>query len=319
MERNPSERSKEMYKTLTKFGQYIGMYSSNKSLMNIQMFFALLTLPFWLIMVINGMYKAWGNSVLMCHSLLPISFLFVYLGRVYNKFFDRLEERSAMLQEKTEHFYEKWETSEKYKPIMFKRIEESAFYTRILVVATLLFYHLPALSVDYDNITTGSRLFNMYAFVPFLDSESDFGFILNSAILHSSATIGAFTLIILDSMFVFYGYQIVPMCDIFCLHLEEFAEDLKALTEPKRKTCLNLDASLESTSTSSKINDTFREIESDKFQKAQLRTLIVEYQQYDEFIKEIIALVFVPCFASVIFNSLSIALSIVVLFNVAVK
>jgi hypothetical protein len=261
---------------------------------------------FW-VMFANGCYQSFGDIYKLLHALVPASIMLEYVGRVFNLFYRDYQKFASIIHEKTLGFYEKHENDPKYRQMLIKRMKESEFYLKLLVYCTILCFHIPLVYSFALFAVTGEKFLFLNNFLPWTDLNDTFGFFLNLCMMSMVMPITCFGLFVGDSLFVFYGCQVVPLCDILCSHLDEIGEGLMKLE--KHKYCEEL-SELEQAIVGKNKQDMMKKLEE------MFIDVIKEHREFDNFIETIIFYTEIPYFFSVTFNSLSIGICIVAFFKI---
>jgi hypothetical protein len=282
------------------FAHFIGLHMPGNKVLHPRFFFIILVAIFWYIMFINGLLNSLDDPFELIHSLFPASLTVVLFTRILLVIVYKSETTDLLLQVKTEAFYAKYQIDERFKDAMVLRIKEVERFTRLNIYSFCIVWHSPTLISLLIYVANGDRILIFRNFMPFTDLTTDAGFFLNLFIMTLLQTIGFVSLIIGDAMLVFYGYQVVPMCDVMCKKLEILAEALNEdksvkieVTEGKEAVIVEVDV------------------------EANFIEIIKEHQEYDEFIKTLVYLVDINCFTMLALNSISIGMSIAVCLKIS--
>jgi hypothetical protein len=263
-------------------------------------------ITFWL-MVANGCYQSFGDIYKLLHALVPAAIILEYAGKIFNLFYRDYQTFAPIIHEKTLGFYAKYENDPKYRELMAKRVDEGEYYLKLLAYCTFLCFHLPIVYSFALFAVTGEKFLFLNNYLPWTDPEETFDFILNLSLLSIVMPLTFLSLLMTDSMFVFYGYQVVPLCDVLCSHLDEIGEGLVKLNEHEsgRKV-----SRLEATIVIKNKQDKLKKLEE------MFIEVIKEHREFDNFIKDIVFYTEIACFFSITCNSLSIGISIVAFFKI---
>jgi hypothetical protein len=269
---------------------------------------ALLFLLVFCTMFVNGCYQSYGDTYRMLHALVPTAFIVVIIGSVLNLFYSDYQKFAPSIQKKTVEFFEQHENNPKYREMLVKRADESELCLKMLLCCSFLCFHLPIVYSFALFAVTGEKFLFLNNYLPWTDPNETFGFILNLSLLTMLMPVACFGLLVLEIFFVFYGYQVVPLCDVLCSHLDEIGEGLLKLER--------VENSKVTTSLSQVVIEQLRQNKLKKLE-AKLIEVIREHHEFDLFVKEIIFYTKLPCFFTITCNSLSIGLCIVFFFKIS--
>lgn len=306
----------EVRKFILIFTNLIGVHLSmdQKKIAMIRLFVVYMLGLTWLIMCLNGCYQNFGDSKKLIHAMLPNAFITVFIGRVYNLQARRTDTFDTNLQMNLEKFYEKYERDKRYRAKLKQRARESELYTKFLALGILICYHILPFPSVYMYWRTGEKFLYMHNYLPFTDPKSLNGFIINMTLLNLLVPVCYVSMIGTEMIFLFYGYQVVPKCDILCYHLEELDEELQRCGEEEN---FNSNVVLRNhfiQETTKVIN---KKEEKRQNRQSRLIEIIQEHREYNEYIQDLVFLMEIPCFFAGIFNSLSIGMAIATSFNIS--
>ncbi|KAG5666455.1 hypothetical protein PVAND_014482 [Polypedilum vanderplanki] len=295
-----SEQCRVIREMLVYLANVVGVYMPKNSGFHVRFTYVIILSLIWNVMFINGIYQSLNDAYKLLHALFPVTLIMAFTGRAINIVYRKSESLDKELHEKSEKFYQKYENNKNFKSLMTKRSQESSKYTKILIYAIFCVYNMPAMNSFMEFLFKGEKFLFVNNFLPYTDAQTNFGFWLNFILLVSMQPFCVISLVIFDAIFLFYGYQTVPRCDIIC-------EKLKILAEKIHKSDEN-----------SIFDNTKQRNEIESF-KIQLIEIINEHQDFNEYIKFFIYTTEISCFTTTIFNAISIGMSITLSFKVSVS
>jgi hypothetical protein len=265
-------------------------------------------------MFANGCYQSFGDIYKLLHALVPAALILEYYGRIFNLFYRDYQKFAPSIHEKTLGFYAKYEDHPKYRDILARGVDSAEFYLKLHAYCNGLFFHLPIAYSAAVFIVLGEKFLFLNNYLPWTDPSENVGFVLNFALLIIVTPISFLGLLVMDSLFVFYGYQVVSFCDVLCGHLDEIGDGLMKL-EIKEKEFEGKKKKL----------SILKQLEIEKLIEKELKRLegkfievIKEHREFEHFIKEIIFYTEIPTFFTITCNSLSIGICIVAFFKINV-
>jgi hypothetical protein len=285
----------------------IGLQMPQLKLFHPRYLVALILGAIFLAMFVNGCYESFDDTYKLIHALMPAAIIVIFIARVLNLIIRDYQQFDPKCFKKTIELYEKHENDPKHRDVMVKRANETEFYTKLLVFFTFIFFHLPLVESFVLYAVFAEKFLFINNFLPWTDPSEHFGFILNLTMLTILIPLAFFALLVMDALFVFYGYQVVPLCDVFCSHLDDIGEGLMKLKEYK---CGEKLSKLEQAIVEGNKQDQLKKLE------AKFIQVIKEHRELDKFIKNIVFYTEIPNFFSITFNSLSIGLNIVIFFKI---
>jgi hypothetical protein len=261
-------------------------------------------------MFTNGCYQSFGDIYKLLHALMPVAIVIMFCSKVYNLIYRDYQAFAPSIHRKTMACYEKYQSDPKLHDILAKRAHESEYYLKLMTFCSFMLFHLPSLNSLVVFLMTGQKFLCVYNFMPFTDPHETVGFIVNLCLLSFLMTTTFLGLMVESSLFVFYGYQVVPLCDILCSHLDEIGEGLVKLKEPEGCEKMN---NLEMVVALKNREDKLKKLEGNFIE------VIKEHREFENFIQEIIFYHKIPTFFTIAFSSLSIGLSIVVFYKISMS
>ncbi|KAG5681812.1 hypothetical protein PVAND_011220 [Polypedilum vanderplanki] len=306
----PSVEIKNQFESKLWIGRVFGVATFDGKEINARLIFTVLMGTLEQVMHIKAIKENWSNIAYICNLMAIYCLVIQLLSRLGSKFIKSDERVLPSLLNTVIKFYEREEKNHEYQTLLNKNIKFLENLLNGYLLFFFIIYCIPNPTAWVVSWYTGEYILFTPLCLPFLDSKTLFGYIVNSTLLVFYTFLVYFCFMTADILFMFFVYQCVPMLDIYCLKLKKFGDDLVKVKNNKtifKEICETSTSILEPIKMKKKkVKSETKEIED------QLIDFIQEFNVYNNYIKHATEFMKFTIFFALSMNSVAIAMSIII-------
>lgn len=270
---------------------------ADKKFMNPRFATTIFLCIFAFIMQINGFIHVWPDFIRICNSLLLDSFGAQLVMRFAVRFLTDHEQDVFIIEKTIFEFYEKEEQNLENQKFLNLKANFIDMALKFYMILNGILFHVPILTSIILSVLYKDFIPFAPFFVPFIDSEQFWGFILNEILMTLQSTMFYVVLVVVDLIYLYYTLQTLPMSEVLAKKITEYGEVIK-----KNQ---SYDFMLKF--------GKFKKNENAQHDvKKEIVKLITEFNSYNNFILSLINYIYLPIFSVIMTNAIAIGLSILV-------
>jgi hypothetical protein len=249
-----------------------------------RLIFLILVLLLFEVMQINGIYQNYSDLLKLSSSFIIYAFVIQLVMSIVNRALGMDLEPGYKTYKTAREFYKREQKNKEQWPMLMSTLDNAMRLLRAHGSICCVLFHTPIVTSWIVSIWRQDFIMPFCVYLPFIDPNTLFGFLLNTTIITFASTSVYICFMLIDMNMVYFPLQTLAMVDVFASKMKIFGEKLSEFNKNEEVEVIAGPSTSRMTNAAKRLNHETRCQKQLEKIEGQFIALIKEYEVYNTYI-----------------------------------